>query len=158
VQEKSSPMLEKATTMKGKLYFQKPNNIRWEYLGEKASAMVFTADKVVLESKGKKRIYDIAKNPMLAKLNALISGSINGNFLSQKEFDITVGQVKEHFEVVLKPKVNATRLFLKQITLMVLASGDVNSIVMTGKNNDITRIDFSNHQKNVSIDAGIFQP
>ncbi len=157
VQEKTSPMLEEAVKSSGKLYFAKPKHIRWEYKGEKASIIIFNEDKAYLVSNGKKKEYNLAKNPLFSKVNEIIAMSVNGNVLARKEFAATVTESKGNYNVLLKPKVNALRLFLKEVNLSVSEKGDVESLIITGKSGDETKIRFFNSVKNGKMDGKLFE-
>lgn len=156
-QEKFSPLLENTAKSNGQLYFKQPKLICWKYSGEKANSIVFNDEKAFITGNGKRKEYDLEKNPIFRKMNELIANSVKGNVMEQKEFNVVVEEDKGKFQVKMKPKVNAVRLFVKEIQLKINSRGLVEQLTIFGKNGDWTKILFSQQVVNTNLDAGLFK-
>jgi outer membrane lipoprotein-sorting protein len=156
-QEKFSPLLENTTKTSGQLYFKQPKSICWKYQGEKPSSIVFNEEKAFLESNGKRKEYDLEKNPIFRKMNDLIAKSVQGQVMDQKEFNVSVVEQGGYYQVEMKPKVGALRLFVKEIQLKVNTKGLVEALTIFSKNGDWTKILFSQQIVNGKLEAGLFK-
>lgn len=156
-QEKYSPMLENTSKTSGQLYFKQPKSICWKYLGEKSNSIVFTEEKAFVISNGKRKEYDLEKNPIFRKMNELIAKSVQGQVMEQKEFNLEVKEEKGNYLVYMKPKANAVRLFVKEIQLKVNTKGLVESLTIFSKNGDWTKIMFSQQVLNAKLDETLFK-
>jgi outer membrane lipoprotein-sorting protein len=156
-QEKFSPLLESTSKSSGQLYFKQPKSICWKYQGEKPSSIVFNEEKAFLESNGKRKEYDLDKNPIFRKMNELIAKSVQGQVMDQKEFNVRVGEQAGYFQVEMKPKVGAVRLFVKEIQLKVNTKGLVEALTIFSKNGDWTKILFSQQIVNGKLEEGLFK-
>ena len=156
-QEKFSPLLESTSKSSGQLYFKQPKSICWKYQGEKPSSIVFNEEKAFLESNGKRKEYDLEKNPIFRKMNDLIAKSVQGQVMDQKEFNVSVAEQGGYFQVEMKPKVGAVRLFVKEIQLKVNTKGLVEALTIFSKNGDWTKILFSQQLVNGKLEEGLFK-
>jgi len=156
-QEKFSPLLENTTKSKGQLYFKQPKSICWKYQGQKPSSIVFNEEKAFLERNGKRKEYDLEKNPIFRKMNELIAKSVQGQVMEQKEFNLEVKEEKGNYLVYMKPKANAVRLFVKEIHLRVNSKGLVEALNIFSKNGDWTKILFSQQVLNGKLDETLFK-
>jgi outer membrane lipoprotein-sorting protein len=156
-QEKFSPLLESTSKSSGQLYFKQPKSICWKYQGEKPSSIVFNEEKAFLESNGKRKEYDLEKNPIFRKMNDLIARSVQGQVMDQKEFNVSVAEQGGYFQVEMKPKVGAVRLFVKEIQLKVNTKGLVEALTIFSKNGDWTKILFSQQLVNGKLEEGLFK-
>ncbi len=156
-QEKFSPLLESTSKSSGQLYFKQPKSICWKYQGEKPSSIVFNEEKAFLESNGKRKEYDLEKNPIFRKMNDLIARSVQGQVMDQKEFNVSVAEPGGYFQVEMKPKVGAVRLFVKEIQLKVNTKGLVEALTIFSKNGDWTKILFSQQVVNGKLEEGLFK-
>ena len=110
-----------------------------------------------MESNGKRKEYDLEKNPIFRKMNDLIAKSVQGQVMDQKEFNVSVVEQGGYYQVEMKPKVGAVRLFVKEIRLKVNTKGLVEALTIFSKNGDWTKILFSKQVVNGQLEEGLFR-
>ena len=90
VQVKNLSMLSEKITSKGHFWFQKQNNLRWEYSEPYKYCIVINKDKILIKDENKVKKYDMNSNKVFKEINDIMISCVNGNILnSNKLFPLT---------------------------------------------------------------------
>lgn len=156
VQEKTSTLVADKAISKGKMYFQNPRCLRWEYTNS-YGLIVNNDEVVVIDSKG---AVSQANNPRVFKeLANIIMSTIDGSGLNDsKNFTTSVSQSDTEYLVKLVPTNKRIASVYKSIELKVNKQTKLaNSIAMFETNGDSMTITFSNHKTNQTLDSKLFK-
>ena len=151
-QVKNLSMLSEKITSKGHFWFQKQNNLRWEYSEPYKYSIVINKDKILIKDEGKAKKYDMNSNKVFKEINDIMISCVNGNILSSNKFKIKYFENDAFFKLELTPNAKGMKESLKQINMYFDKS--VTSVVkldMIEPGDDITTIDFSNKKLNATI-------
>ena len=80
-QVKTLSMLSEKITSKGHFWFQKQNNLRWEYSEPYKYTIVINKDKILIKDEDKIKKYDMNSNKVFKEINDIMISCINGNIL-----------------------------------------------------------------------------
>jgi len=152
IQVKTLSMLSEKITSKGHFWFQKQNNLRWEYSEPYKYSIVINKDKILIKDENKVKKYDMNSNKVFKEINDIMISCVNGNVLSSNKFKIVYFENDKFFKLELSPNEKAMKESLKQINMYF--DKNVSSVVrldMMETGDDITTIDFSNKKINAAI-------
>lgn len=156
VQTKHMEFLTKDIETTGKMYFQAPNLLNWQYTNPYKYSIIFKNNKVYINDQGNKTTID-AKSKIFENINKLIVGSVSGNMFDEKEFDITYFKTKDHFVTKLVPKTASIKKIIQQIHLYFpLKENTVSEVKLIESSGDYTKIVFKNKIINAKIDDSVF--
>ena len=136
-----SSMFNTPKAGEGKLKYKKANMIRWEHSSPKQQVVLINGSKVKLQEDGKE-IKSVNTNQVIKKVQGLMIQLFNGDFLNEKEFNITYYQSDERYKLVLKPKSSRMSKYINHIVMefgkedltlkrMVMRESDTESVVYT---------------------------
>ena len=157
VQYKHMDFLSKDIETAGKMYFQEPNSLKWQYKKPYNYAIIFKNGKILIDDEGKKSTVDIGNSKIFGKINKLIVGSVSGNMFDDKEFTISFFKTKTNNITRLLPKDASLKKYIKQIEL-TFDNDDftVVQVKLIESSDDYTRIVLKNKILNAKIDDSIF--
>jgi outer membrane lipoprotein-sorting protein len=157
VQEKYVSVMTDKAISKGKFYYKKSNQMRWETTEPQSHIIVLNNGKMIMKEKGKVKTYDASSNKMFKGLNDMMLTTASGNMLNSKEYKHSLFENEKYFLIQLTPVAAATRKFVKVIEVTV-EKGDytVSQIKMIEPSEDYTRIEFSNKKINQPIGDDLF--
>lgn len=157
-QEKSSALFAENAVQKGKLSYQAPSKLRWEYTSPKAMTLLFDDRKVsVVTEKG------VLNNPnkMLNELGSMIINTINGsNLCDDKKFDIKFYKNSQDGSYTAKLKPLDKKIQASYSRIQVILNGKdylAEKVILNESNGDVTTIIFSNKKVNQPIPADNFK-
>lgn len=151
-QVKNLSMLSEKITSKGHFWFQKQNNLRWEYSEPYKYTIVINKDKILIKDEGKVKKYDMNSNKVFKEINDIMISCVNGDILSSNKFKIMYFENDKFYKLELSPNVKGMKESLKQINMYF--DKNVTSVVkldMLEPGDDATTIDFSNKKINATI-------
>ncbi len=153
VQEKKLAMLSSNLVSKGHFWFQRENNIRWEYKQPYQYLIIISQDKIFIKEAKDQKQYDIQSNKMFQEMNRFISGCIRGDILkNDKEYKIGYFEDDTYYFVTLVPVSEKMRQMLNQVQIWFDRDDlTVARIRMVEQGGDYTRIDFNAKKTNVEI-------
>lgn len=157
VQVKNLSMLSEKITSKGHFWFQKQNNLRWEYSVPYKYSIVINNDKILIKDENKVKKYDMNSNKVFKEINDIMISCVNGNILNSNKFKIVYFESDKNFKLELIPHDKGMKESLKKINMYF--DKNVTSVVkldMIEPGDDITTIDFSNKKLNATITPEIF--
>ncbi len=156
-QYKHLDFLENDIKSSGQINFKQPDLLAWQYQKPYNYSIIFKKGKVLVNDGGKKSSTDVGGNKLFAKLNTLIIGSVRGNLLDEKQFDIKYQKSAVGNFATLVPKDSAMKKYLKQIELKFdKASNEVMEVRLIESSDDFTKIIFKNRKLNTQISDAIF--
>lgn len=157
IQVKNLSMLSEKITSRGHFWFQKQNNLRWEYSEPYKYSIVINKDKILIKDENKVKKYDMNSNKVFKEINDIMISCVNGNILNSNKFKIRYFENDKYFKLELIPNEKGIKESLKQINMYF--DKNVTSVVrldMLEPGEDITTIDFSNKKLNATIAPQIF--
>jgi len=158
VQTKTVKMLNEKLVSKGRMYYQQPNRLRWEYMTPYTYTFVFNGQKVSLKKNNRNDVIDVNRNKMFKEIASIMMNSVIGTSLTdRKSFKTTVKDTPAEWVATLVPQ---SKELKQMFTSIVLHFNKEKSVVvkveMFEKNGDTTVIALNNIIKNQKIDAKIF--
>lgn len=155
---KESTLIQDRNESKGKMYFQAPHKLRWEYTSPNKSALIVNEQNVVLKNADGSTNTNV-NTRMLKGLSDIIIGTIDGSGLQdEKNFTSTLVYMSQstNYILQLEPKGRLANMY-KQIDIVFNKAYLAESIELTEKNGDSMTIQFSNHKTNQQIDQNLFK-
>ncbi|MCX6330661.1 MAG: outer membrane lipoprotein carrier protein LolA [Bacteroidia bacterium] len=153
VQEKNLVVLSEKIISKGKFYFKKENNIRWEYLEPYKYLIIIANDKLYTRDDKNQKQYDIQSNKMFQEMNRFISGCIQGDILkNDKDYATEYFESSKLYYVKLVPRAEKMKQMLNEVQIYFDKNDlTVSRLKMVESGEDYTKIDFFNKKLNVEI-------
>ena len=157
VQIKRLSFLEEDVQSEGKFYFQKENQLRWEYSKPYFYLIIFNHDTILIQDENKTNSYDAASNRMFREINNIMLSMVNGTILESKNFDFEYFEDPSTYMLELTPLEEGMKEFLSKIKLFVNKNDySVDELYMIEKSGDYTHIRFINKSLNEKIPEHIF--
>lgn len=158
VQTKTVKMLNEKLVSKGRMYYQQPNKLRWEYVTPYTYTFVFNGQKVSLKKNNRSDVIDVNQNKMFREIATIMMNSVMGKCLTdRKSFKTTIRDTSAEWIATLVPQ---SKELKNMFTSIVLHFNKEKAVVvkveMLEKNGDTTVIALNNIIKNQKIDAKIF--
>lgn len=158
VQTKTVKMLNEKLVSKGRMWYQQPNRLRWEYLTPYTYTFVFNGAKVSLKKNNRNDVIDVNRNRMFKEIASIMMNSVVGKCLTdRKSFRTTVKDTSAEWVATLVP---LSKELKQMFTGIVLHFNKEKNVVvkveMLEKNGDTTVIVLNNIIKNHKIDAKTF--
>ena len=158
VQTKTVKMLNEKLVSKGRMWYQQPNRLRWEYLTPYTYTFVFNGAKVSLKKNNRNDVIDVNRNRMFKEIASIMMNSVVGKCLTDKKsFRTTVRDTSAEWVATLVP---LSKELKQMFTGIVLHFNKEKNVVvkveMLEKNGDTTVVVLNNIIKNHKIDAKTF--
>ena len=158
VQTKTVKMLNEKLVSKGRMWYQQPNRLRWEYLTPYTYTFVFNGAKVSLKKNNRNDVIDVNRNRMFKEIASIMMNSVVGKCLTdRKSFRTTVKDTSAEWVATLVPLLKELKQMFTGIVLHFNKEKNVVvKVEMLEKNGDTTVIVLNNIIKNHKIDAKTF--
>lgn len=105
LQEKKLSLLNECMVSKGKMCFQSPNMLSWEYLSPYVYTFVLNKQKVLIKSQGKKDVIDVRTSRLFSEIARIMMGSVTGSCLrGDGDFSVEMLKDKTKWVARLTPK------------------------------------------------------
>jgi outer membrane lipoprotein-sorting protein len=155
-------LFKQELTSKGRVYFKKPRQIRWEYLEPDASTMILDGDKASLRSPGNApQEFDLAKDAtMRAIFEQLLTWLGPGSLArARDDYDMLAGGTAAAPELTLVPKATSAvaKAFAKIQLRLDGKTWIMKSIALVEKNGDEKEIVFGKLERNAKLPADAFK-
>ena len=153
-QTKHMKLLSKDMQSKGKMYFKRPDKLRWQYTSPYDYTFIMNGDKVSLNTKQ----IDAQKNKMFRQITSIILGSITGGGLkSATDFTVELYKDGNNCFAKLYPKKKEVKQVYQVIEIHFNTTLTmVNSVKMVEKTGDTTTVTLTNTKNNTAIDESLF--
>jgi outer membrane lipoprotein carrier protein len=158
VQTKQMKMLNNKFVSKGKMYYEQPNKLRWEYTTPYSYTFLMNDSKVLIKNNNRSDIIDINQNKMFKEIARLMMNSIVGESLNNRRtFDVAIVSNEKQYVATLTPLEREMKqmwskimLYFDKVTLGVV------KVEMVERTGDKTTIELKNIVVNGTIKPGVF--
>jgi len=153
VQEKNLSVLSDKIISKGKFYYKKQNNIRWEYTEPYRYLVIISNNQLYTRDDKNQKIYDIQSSKMFQEMNNFISGCIQGDILkNEKDYNVAYFENSRRYYVKLVPRSEKMKQMLTEVQIYFdKVDLTVSNLKMVESGDDYTKIDFINKKLNTEI-------
>jgi len=158
IQTKYLSLLSDKMVSSGKMYYQQPNKLRWEYISPYNYLFVFNSTKVYVGNKTKNDVIDTNTNKVFKEIARIMMNTVTGKALSNtRDFSISVSANNTSWVVTLIPKKKEMKQMFSKIELIFNKSTImISEINIFEKNNDRTNIKLSNIETHGTINESLF--
>lgn len=157
-QTKYLSMLKDKMVSEGKMYYQQPGKLRWEYTDPYQYLFIFNGTKVYVANKSRKDIIDTQSNKVFKEVARIMMSTVTGTALSNtSDFTVDVEDGKTVWQITLLPKKkDLKKMFSKIILIFNKSNSMINEINLYENNNDRTNIKLKNISTNGAINENLF--
>ena len=135
---------------KGKILFKKKDKIRWEHF-EPNQQIILIDGKKIKYQENHKEVKNTTSTIVVKKIQKLMINLINGNFITQKEFNVNYFENNLNYKLVLRPLNNKIARYLSEVDLvfdkntlelkeMELSENDTEKVIYTFSNIHINKV------------------
>ena len=157
-QSKYIQLMQGAALSNGKLFYKAPNILKWEYSTPYNYHILFKENQLFINDDGDKSVSNLKSNKLFEKLVNLISGSINGGLLADKNnYDVAYFKTGNYITALIVPKDPAMRQMFREIILVFNKEYLVNSVKLMEDSGDFTEIYFKNIRINQKLEDSVFE-
>ena len=155
VQEKASTLVAEKAQSKGKMYFQNPRMLRWEYISPNAFVLTMNGTDIAVKTP---QGTTTQNTRMFKELANIIISIVDGTGLNdEKNFTSQVYANNNDYKVKLIPTNKRLSALYSEITLVFNKQTKyAKSITMHEKNGDTMTITFLNQTINQPLNTKIF--
>ncbi len=156
-QTKFIQLMEDKSVSKGKLYYQAPNVLKWEYATPYNYKILFKDNQLHIDDDGNKSVTRLNANKLMEKLVSLISGSVNGKLVADHEnYDVSFTKEGNSVSAVIIPRDPSIKDMFHEIIMIFDEDNILNSVRLMEEGGDYTHIDFKNIKINTPLDKSVF--
>ena len=158
VQTKHLSILNDKMVSYGKMYFEQPGKLRWEYTKPYTYIFIMNSDQVMLKNDSRTDVIDIKQNRTFREIANIMMNSISGKCLSDtKAFKITIAETPQEWTATLIPQKRDMKMMWSRLVLHFDRAKRMVSVVeMHEPTGDSTIIKLSESVENKDIDEHIF--
>ena len=158
VQTKHLQILNDKMVSYGKMYYQQPDKLRWEYILPYSYVFSINNNTVLLKKGEHLDIIDVNKNKMFKEIVRIMMSSIVGNCLNDLyTFDLHIEETEKEWNITLLPKKKEMKKMWEKLILHFdLKNKYVSQVEMYENTGDYTIIELKNVKINKSISTDIF--
>ncbi len=157
-QTKNLKMLSDKMVSSGRLYYSKPNRLRWEYTSPYRYKFIFNGSKVFTGSDSKKNVIDANTNKVYREVSRIMMSAITGQALSNtSDFTADIEDARSAWVVTLLPKKKELKHVFKKLQLVFNRKTNmISTIKIYEKNGDTTDITLSDISTDKTINESVF--
>ena len=157
-QTRKTKMLKEAAVMKGRLYTQQSNMVRWECKYPNHIIFVTDGRNIQINKDGKTTETDLTKNKIYQRVERITKGEMSiADILKSSDFTQTATETANEWVITLIPQRKELKQVIASITIHAdKADAIAKKIVLTDKNGDTTTIELKNIETNTPLDASLF--
>lgn len=158
VQTKHLKMLNDKMVSYGKMYYQQPNKLHWEYTSPYSYTFAFNGQQVKLTKGKRSDVIDVNQSKVFKEIARIMMNSVVGKSLSDKsDFKVSIAATSTEWVATLVPQRREMRQMFQKIVLHFSKSASmVSSVELVEKKGDRTVIQLKNVQKDKPINAQLF--
>lgn len=157
-QTKHLSMLREKMVSKGKMYYRKPDRLRWEYVSPYKYTFILNGSKVSVAGNKRNDVIDTRNNKLFKEIARIMMSTVTGRALSDTgDFTITIDETTTAWNVTLVPKrKNIRQMFSKIILKFRRSDCQVQQIELYEKNGDRTEIKLQNIKTPSAVNDALF--
>lgn len=158
VQTKHMKILNDKMVSEGRMSYQQPNALRWEYTTPYTYTFILNDNKILLKNNRRSDVIDVNQNKMFKEIARIMMNSIVGKCLTDdKAFKTTIAETPAEWVATLLPqKKDMKQMWTKLILHFDRKQNAVVKVEMFEKSGDFTVIDLKNAKTNKPIDKKVF--
>lgn len=158
VQTKHIRMLNDKMVSKGRMYYQQPNRLRWEYTSPYAYTFILNGDKVMLKNQQRNDVIDANQNKLFREIARIMMNTVVGKCLSDdKDFQTTLSETPTEWIATLVPQRKDMKgMFQKIILHFNRQQAMVAQVELIEKQGNKTIIELKNVRANEALNANLF--
>lgn len=158
VQTKHLKLLKDKMVSNGKMYYQSPNLLRWEYVNPYTYTFILNDSKVLLKKDKRNDVIDINKNKVFKEIARMMMNSVVGKCLNDtKTFSTTITSSGKGYVATLIPlRKDIKQMYNKIILHFDATNCCVRRVEMYEKSGDFTVIELKNVLLNKQLNAKLF--
>lgn len=152
LQEKNMSILKDKIKSKGKFYFKKSNQLRWEYNSPVKYMIIFNGDKITVTDENKTSYFDAKSNQMFKKISEIMTASVQGNIADNSDFTVNYTENSGHYLLKMIPQSKMMKEYFKYINVFINKKDwSADRLELFEPSGDYTKIDFQNKKINQPI-------
>lgn len=157
IQNKHMEYLDAVIESKGKLFFDKKNRLRWEYVEPFRYLITINKGKFTINTDGQINEFDIESNKVFSQVSELIISSVNGSIFTDSKFNVQATVNDTEYVIIMEPKLKELKDVISKIKMHVdIKDFSVNKVIMYEKQDNYTEIQFLNKKFNEVLPDSIF--
>ncbi|WP_037321752.1 outer membrane lipoprotein carrier protein LolA [Salegentibacter sp. Hel_I_6] len=159
IQTKKIEMITDESISRGKLFYQNPEKLKWEYKEPQDYKILFIEGELHINDSGDKSVRNTSSNKLFDKIAKLITGSVNGKLLLDNDnFDITYSRENKLISAIIIPKDDNLKAMFAEIHLFFNDQNIIKQVDLMEESGDATIIEFSSIKINERIADSVFEP
>lgn len=157
-QTKHLKILKNQMVSQGRMHYQQPNKLRWEYTTPYTYTFILNNNQVMLKNSRRTDVIDVNQNKIFKEIARMMIQSIDGRCLTdQKSFKTTVKETPQEWLATLVPqKKDVKQMWTRLVLHFDRQQNLVTQVEMYEKSGDYTVIELQQPKVNKSIAAQIF--
>jgi outer membrane lipoprotein carrier protein len=158
VQTKRLSMLNDKMVSRGKMIYQRPNSLRWEYTSPYNYLFIINGAKVFIKSGGKRNAIDVKSSRIFQEITRIMMNSVTGkSLMSSSDFYVKMYASGDDWVADLTPKKRQMKNMFSTIRIYFDSNKSiVSKIEMFEKGGDKTEIELRNVQINTRVNEKAF--
>ena len=158
VQTKHLKMLNENMVSQGKMYYQQPDQLRWEYTTPYSYTFLLNGSKVLLKTNHRNDVIDVNQNKLFKEIARIMMSTVVGTCLSdEKDFHVTITASQTEWIATLLPQRKDIKQLFQQIVLYFNKEKSmVSRVELIEKKGDRTLIELKNIRTNAPIQKSLF--
>ena len=158
VQTKHLKMLNDKLVSKGKMYYQKSDKLRWEYVSPYKYTFILNGNKVQIKNDKRTDVIDVERNKLFKEIARIMMSSVVGDCLNDtRSFKTTITDGNTSWVATLVPQRKEMKQMFSSIRLYFNKKSSMVSMVeLVEKNGDKTFIELKNVKTNGQIASSTF--
>ncbi|MCH4823172.1 outer membrane lipoprotein carrier protein LolA [Gramella lutea] len=157
-QTKHMSMMNEDPESQGKVYYQSPNTLKWEYTRPYDYQLLFKDSKLFINEEGQMSEVDLSSNELFEKMGELVAGSVNGKILmADTDFDITYHHAGQNVKAVIIPRDENLLEMFREIWINFNSDHLIKSVRLIDPMGDYTEISMKNIKINQAFPPSVFQ-
>ncbi|TRO66422.1 LolA family protein [Christiangramia sabulilitoris] len=157
-QKRHMKMMEGNPESRGKVYYQSPNTLKWEYLSPYQYQLLFKESKLFIVEEGHLSEVDLASNKLFDKMGEMVAGSMNGQILkAEKDFEINYHYAENGVRAIIIPRDPNLKNMFSEIWINFNTDHLIRSVKLIDPSGDFTEISMKNIKINQPIPPSVFQ-
>jgi outer membrane lipoprotein-sorting protein len=158
IQKKHLDFLEEDVESKGKFYFKKEDQLRWEYSTPFFYLIIFSGDSVIISNDEKTNTFDASSGRMFKEISNIMVSMVDGSILDSDRFTCTYFENPDTYLLELIPQDVNMKAFLSKVRIFISKSDyTAEELFMVESSGDYTHIHFINKRLNEKIPDHIFE-
>lgn len=157
-QVKHLKMLNDRLEAKGRMFYSRPNRLRWEYSTPYQYLFILNDNRVYVGSHGRHDVIDTRQNKIFKEIARIMMSTVTGTALSNaKDFDVRVADGRQVWEVTMTPRKSNLKKMFRTVELRFGKSNLlIQGLTINERNGDRTVIDFNNQSTTAPVNANLF--